>query len=317
MTALSLIGFAFLALLLALLVGMLLAPFEALSWWARWYPEEDVEQAKSLVPQHAEQDPKHFIVYLDGIYQGTFKRLDFIEDFLQELAQTFPDADVITNILPYSVFNLRLTDKNRILSPFWQRIQALQNEGSPLGFLINIRNFFQVVVSADRRYGSIYNQGMTKLILRHLLLHGYNPKRPAPITLIGYSGGGQVAAGSAALLQRILNTPVNVIAIGGVMSGNNDFVGLNHWTQINSSMDPVEKLGHIFFPQRWPIIRWSPWNQAKRQGKVKLVTLEKATHTGAKCYLNRRAWLPGGQNQLERTLKVIKNELKLYNPVVS
>lgn len=310
MTFLSVLGFAFLSLVLAMLSAMVLAPFEALSWWARWYPEEDAERARKMVhPQAKQQDHKQFIVYLDGIYQGTFRRLAFIEDFLKELKLAFPEAVLVTDILPYSVFNLRLTDKHRPLSPFWERIQALQNKASPWGFLINLRNLFQVIVSADRRYGSIYNQGMTKLILRHLLMHGYDPKAPAPITLIGYSGGGQVAAGSAALLQRILKTPVNVIAIGGVMSGNNDFVGLNHWTQINSNQDPVEKLGAIFFPQRWPITRWSPWNKAKRQGKVSFVHLAGATHTGAGCYINRQAKPNTEENQLERTIKVIKQVL--------
>ncbi len=312
MTFLNILGFAFLSLLMAMLLAMLLAPFESLSWWAEWYPEEDQKKVQALLPEATASDKhKQFIVYLDGIYQGTFWHLGFIEDFLQELMKAVPDACFVTDIIPYSVFNLRLTDKVRPLSPFWQRIQALQNKGSPIGFLINLRNLFQVVVSADRRYGSIYNQGMTKLILRHLLMHGFNPQKPVPITLIGYSGGGQVAAGSAALLQRILKTPVSVIAIGGVMSGNNNFLGLNHWTQINSNKDPVEKMAALFFPQRWPLLRGSLWNKAKRQGKVSFVHFSGARHTGVGCYLNRQTESAETSNQLERTIQVIKKALEV------
>ena len=48
---------------------------------------------------------------------------------------------------------------------------------------------------------------------------GYQPGEP--ITLIGYSGGAQVALGAVTYLKYALDAPIEVISISGVVSGNN------------------------------------------------------------------------------------------------
>jgi hypothetical protein len=56
-------------------------------------------------------------------------------------------------------------------------------------------------VSADKRYGPVYNLGVAKEVWRTLLRHGYRPGSNKPVTLIGTSGGGQVSVGSATYLS--------------------------------------------------------------------------------------------------------------------
>lgn len=303
-------SFTDILIFIALGVGLaiLLAPLEALLLWAGWLDNRDNDEFEALEPvSYSDASPQHFIVFLDGISKGSYKDLDYITDFLTALQNALPKARIISDVLPYSVFNTSLTDQTRPLARFWERVEHLKFQGSPLGFLINIRNIFQVMVSADWRYGLVYNLAMAKLILRHLIKHGYNPSKPLPITIIGYSGGGQMAAGCASLIGKALDIPVTVISIAGVMAGTTDLSRVQSWYQVTSDRDPVERIGAIIFPLRWRIIWFSNWNRAKRQGKVKLLQLNGAKHDNKGSYMDKNALVDTGQSQLERTIAMIVN----------
>ncbi|MEZ4635055.1 MAG: hypothetical protein R2856_08795 [Caldilineaceae bacterium] len=56
------------------------------------------------------------------------------------------------------------------------------------GYLINVRNLWQVAMSIDKRYGPIYNQALAQVLIYTLGRHGYDPAQRRPIILIGYSG---------------------------------------------------------------------------------------------------------------------------------
>ena len=57
----------------------------------------------------------------------------------------------------------------RTFARIWRWILARKIAGRKLvGFLINVRNLWQVVVSADRRYGPMYNEGSAELFLAGL-----------------------------------------------------------------------------------------------------------------------------------------------------
>ena len=86
--------------------------------------------------------------------------------------------------------------------------------GALLAATINIRNILIVSVAADQRYGPIYNQGTAQIIHNSLLCYGYQPGMP--VTLIGYSGGGQMAVGAAPYLRRSLKAPIELISLSGV-----------------------------------------------------------------------------------------------------
>ena len=170
--------------LLAFTFAGLLAPFEALGWWAGWYGSDRPTQELSLFepevstyqtqPQQAlPSKANHYIVYLDGIGKSSFEDSCRVEKFLDKLSESLPgDRILIKDIIPYSVINLPLTI-DRPLAAFWQWINQHKVKG--LGFLILLRNMFQVAVSVDRRYGPIYNRGTAQVIINSLLDRGYQP----------------------------------------------------------------------------------------------------------------------------------------------
>ncbi len=226
------------------------------------------------------------------------------------MQDALPESRIISGVLPYSVFNLALTSRDYPFSRFWTWVERRKDAGNPFGYLINFRNLLRVMVSADWRYGPLYHVGMTKLILRHLLLRGYEPRneiekgQTTSIILIGCSGGGQVAAGVAPLLAKTLTVPVKVVSIAGGMAGNADFGSLERWVQVVSSRDPVEKLGAVAFPLRWRVAWFSPWDRAKRRGVVELVHLNGMRHDGSGSYMDKET-ISTGRSHLERTVEVV------------
>lgn len=306
-----------LPLLLWLAVALLAAPVDALRWWAGWFPSSERKPAfPRLARMRSRSAPKpaYYVVFFDGISKGTYRNLSFTDDFLEALQAALPEACIVADVLPYSVFNMSLVDARRPFGRFWTMIQGFKERGNPLGFLINIRNFLQTLVSADWRYGLAYNAAMAKLVLFGLVRHGYDLEAPVPIVIIGYSGGGQVAAGVSGLLRRALEVPVHVISLAGVMAGNAAFGSIDSWHQIVSDRDPVEKLGFVLFPMRWPIAVFSPWNRAKRAGKVSIVRLDKARHDKSRSYMDKEAPAPGGGSMLDRTVRTVRDIVRQVMP---
>jgi hypothetical protein len=78
---------------------------------------------------------------------------------------------------------------------------------SVLGLLVNIRNVLIVGVSADKRYGPLYNQGIAQVVYNGLVKNGYQVGSGTPVTFIGYSGGGQMSCACAPYLKRALSAP--------------------------------------------------------------------------------------------------------------
>jgi hypothetical protein len=258
---------------IAIVVAGLLAPLETLGWWAGWYEDEIDTTINAGVLAQPITDPNkvsRYVVYLDGIAKSTFEYLPDVEKFLTTLASVLPDGvALIRGIVPYSVLNNPL-DEDRPLAFLWRIIDKVRlgNPTTLLGLLINLRNVFIVAVSADKRYGPLYNQGIAQVIYNGLINNGYQPDSGIPITLIGYSGGGQMSAACAPFLTKALNAPIDVISLGGVISGNCNILKLEHLYHLVGDKDGVEKLGLIMFPGRWKIFPLSYWNRAKRRGKI-------------------------------------------------
>ena len=293
-----------LLVLLWLLLSALSAPFEALGWWAGWYGSPEMETSEPPRDLKPVQKPEssRFIVFLTGI-AGVRQEiyLPNEREFLKRLIDKVPDATLVDNIFPYSVINRALTGQ-RFFAWFWRYTLWRKEHGGWVGFLINIRNLFQVAVSADFRYGPMYNQGSTELIIRGLKQHGYVVDSGRPVVLIGYSGGGQIALGAATYLHKQLNAPIRVIGLGGVMCSD---VGLNHIEHlyyIRGTRDAVQRLGVILFAGRWPIFSRSYWNQAKANGKITEIDLPQMRHNGPGGYLDDHSFLENGQSYLDKTV---------------
>ncbi|BAZ08487.1 hypothetical protein NIES4071_02920 [Calothrix sp. NIES-4071] len=283
----------------------LLAPLEALGWWAGWFGEQvdttrDVAQSES--PQHP--SISRYVIYLDGIGQSSFDYLPDIQEFLHHVALVLPeDMVLIKGIMPYSVRNKPLT-QNRPLALLWRLADQFRfkNPASLLGYLVNIRNILVVAVSADKRYGLIYNLGIAQVMYQALIRHGYQLDSRVPITLIGYSGGGQMAAAAAPFLRQALTAPIEIISLGGVISANIDVLKLEHLYHLVGDKDTVERIGPVMFPGRWPIFFLSYWNRAKRMGKVKQISLGPVGHQLPGGLMDPEQFLPDGRSYLQQTI---------------
>jgi len=291
-----------------------LAPLEALGWWAGWFGEDvlDEDTRKKLLTEAATDRPAeadHYVVYLSGI--GSFTGSSIINQekpFIDAIEQRLPGTRVVRDVFPYSVTNMGLTGE-RFFSWLWRWIESLRptHPNSRWLSLVVFRNLFQVAVSADSRYGPIYNLGVAKEILLGLVRQGYRVGSRKPVVLIGTSGGGQVAVGAVTYLTRILNAPVLVVSLGGVVSADPGLLHADHFYHLYGTKDGTQKLGYRMFPSRW---RWpfsynSPWFRAEREGKITLIDLGPMCHTGAGSAFDDEARLPDGISYREHALRTV------------
>ena len=296
-------------LLLSALFGLIIAgvsaPYETLGWWAGWYGDEPgkVEVPGPLTPSAA----GHFVVYLSGIGVSSAEAYSPLERrFLRELKKELESAELVTDVFPYSSRNHALTGQ-RMFAWLWRRLDRLRGRGrlSALSFLINLRNFWQVLVSSDARFGPLYNYASSELIYATLLAHGYRVGSGVPVTLIGYSGGGQIALGAAGPLKHALRAPVHIVSLGGVMSSNEEVLELDSLTHLYGAKDGTQRLGYIMFPQRWPVMVHTPWNRARQRGIIRRVPMGPVGHTGRGGYLDPKTRLDSGESFLEQTLRTV------------
>jgi hypothetical protein len=278
------------AALLAIILMGVLAPLETFGWWAGWYGDKLSD--KPLPPPNLEKrERKHYVIFLTGIGGIAPEQHDTRETvFLERLEAALPEAEIIEDIFPYSSSNRALTGQ-RFFAWAWRIFANLRGRRlvGYLSFLINFRNLWQVLVSSDDRFGPLYNYATAELILHKLAAHGYRASSGIPVTLIGYSGGGQIAIGAASFIKEVIDAPTHVIALGGVMSGNAGMLELDSLSYLYGSRDNVHRLGYIFFPQRWPLLGYTPWNQARKHGIIRFVPMGKVKHTGRGGYLDEDA----------------------------
>ena len=301
--------------LLGVIVAGFMAPIETLGWWAGWYGDDLAKtgDARKQPRAKGEAAPKvaRYVVYLDGISQSSSKYTPDIETFLDALTPRLPsDTRLVRGLMTYSVLN-RPLDDDPMFAGFWRIVDAvrLKNPSSLLGMLINLRNVLVVAVSADQRYGPLYNYGIAQLVYDGLIHAGYVPRSGVPVTLIGYSGGGQMSAGCAAFLHRGLEAPIDVISLGGVISGSARLLELEHLYHFHGTKDGIERLGPIMFASRWKIAPLSNWNRALRLGRISIHSLGPVGHQVPGGMLDPGRTLPDGRTFLEQTLECIASVL--------
>lgn len=272
----------------ALVLTAALSPLETLSWWAGWTEKELGETPPE--PKGDADNHRRYIVYLSGVasISGRFL-LPREKAFIRRLRKKFPDAVIVSDVFPYSPKGLPLLASPRLFDRLWRRAQKFQisERQTVLSVLINLRNIFQVMVSADHRYGPIFNQGAAGVIETALLENGYRRGGGAPIAIIGYSGGAQVAVGAAPFLTERLRAPIDVISIGGVIASDPGLPFVRKLHHIAGDSDNIQRLGAILFPERWPLLGYSTWNTAKREGRIEMHQLDNIIHSGVKGYFGR------------------------------
>jgi hypothetical protein len=309
-----------------LLLSAALAPMEALGWYAGWYGNErkaeeliEPEERKGLAAKPP-STARHFMVYLSGI--GAISA-DSIPDeelpFLNELERRLPGTKLVRDVFPYSVTNNGLTGK-RTASNIWRSIEKarFKNPAVLSGFLINIRNTFQVLVSADSRYGPIYNLGVAEEIVRGLVRNGYQLGSGVPVTLVGWSGGGQISVGAADYLVQMIQAPMRIISIGGVMSSGPGLDNVTMLWHLPGSKDVLSPLGYYLYPGRWEGSVTSHWNRARREGRIAIIDPGPIMHNGKGNYFDMETLVPGESITCgEKVLEIIVNVLTRARLVIT
>ena len=172
------------ALILAIFVWAAFSPFESLGWWAGWFGDKIYDDLNPPTAETltASRHAKSFLIFLSGVGRVSGEPISYREkDFLKRLQEAMPETVIVDDIFPYSVNNLPLTAQP-YLGWFWRWTLHRKLSGTMLvGYLINIRNIFQIFVSVDRRYAPVINQGLAEVMMAGLLRHGYDPASNTPI----------------------------------------------------------------------------------------------------------------------------------------
>ncbi len=300
----DLLVLALAAVLLLLLLIALLAPMESLGWWAGWYGPDPRQTEPSDPDPTPNEEENHYLVYLSGI--GAIAPDSIPQEempFVEGLEQRLPGTAVVSDVFPYAVTRGGLTGQ-RFFAGVWRWVEAsrMKNPYTLSAILVNMRNLFQVAVCADQRYGPIYNLGVARDVRQALVRRGYRPGSGIPVTLVGWSGGAQIALGAATYLSSLLGVSPRVISLGGLLA---DDIGLNHidhlW-HLYGTRDPVQASGELLFAGRWPFFPRSRWNRALRAGKISMIEIGPIGHLGPGNYFDNTASLPNGQTHLETSL---------------
>lgn len=306
---------------LGLVVAGLVAPTEAMNWWRRgqfgergirWPSVEEAfrragDEPDDEIPEELPSETDHYLVYLSGIGISSPHELPVVEiPMVERLTQRIGDTTMVWRIYPYSVANTALT-QGRLLSRLWRRLALWKVEKRPLrslAFLINLRNAFQVFVSADRRYGPVFNLAIAEQIAAALIRNGYQPANRRPVTLLGWSGGAQIAAGAAYYLAA-LGMPVRILSMAGILGSDPGLDrALDIW-HMKGDTDKVPAIGAVLSMGRWRIFPDSEWNRARRDGRLKLVSMGNLRHTGPGGYFASEPLLPDGRQPRQLTADYI------------
>lgn len=315
------IGLLIVGVFALIFVSAALAPMEALGWWAGWggkHPKKHEIVGSDDTANGSEEEVDYYLVYLSGIgaISGTSVPAEEYP-FIYGLNKRLFKGKVISDIYPYSVTNNGLTGQ-RGFSWLWRRLEKIgQNPGSKLAMMtmvINLRNAFQLFVSADRRYGPVYNAGIANEIYRGIARNGYRPNGGKPIILLGWSGGGQIAIGAVEYLSALPGS-IYAISVGGMLSDDPGLEKIDHLWHLYGVADPLQALGSVFFAGRWPIMPNSPWNKAMADGRIDIICLGKYGHNGKGNYFDMVTPLTNdakgrthGQKTLDTIVRILNEQ---------
>ncbi|HLS15899.1 MAG TPA: hypothetical protein VK095_15430 [Beutenbergiaceae bacterium] len=305
---------------LLVLVFALLSPLESLRWWSR---RTDAPLLNTLVhPASEEREnpgpaPQRYVIYLSGI-GSVDARTDSRREraVLDAISERVPGVVVAADVFPYAVENRGLSE--RATTWFWSRLQRWQRVpvASLISNLINLRNALRVLVSADPRYGPTYNLAVAQEIGASLDRHGYRWPERTPVTIIGYSGGGQIALGASWYLAGA-GVPVSVISLGGVLSDDPALDRIEHLWHLYGAKDLLQHLGAVLFPGRWPTARLSTWHAAHRAGRITRRRIGPMRHTGGRDYFDRHITDTDGTSYRDLTITALQEILTGAPPAVA
>lgn len=267
------------AILGILLLPVLVAPFETAGWWTQR------RQRHAVIPIRPAQAPagtRAQLVYFTGVagYSGEFLARREAA-LLQRIRESFPGLSIHSEVFPYSVNNNPLNGE-RAFARLWEWLHRwrLKLPNNVFDVLIVARNIGQLLVSADPRYGPVYNKGLAEVLRSRL-----DPRLPT--IFLAYSGGAQMAIGAAGPYAQSHKAPLHLVALGGVFT---DDPGIKHFesvTQLLGTQDRwVVKAGSLLFPGLWRWMFWSGWNRYLRGGRFQTLASGPHAHVGKRDYFS-------------------------------
>ncbi|MEM8630006.1 MAG: hypothetical protein AAGF74_02100 [Pseudomonadota bacterium] len=297
----SLFGGILTIILVAIVVTLLLAPLETLQ--AAHYPGSTEKEEENTLPQGERDAAPVFVVFVSGIGSISGDALLEAETrFLDRLDAAVPDARIVRDVFPYAPSGRPLLTGQRVFSGFWRLVGRMRAEGSGLlGIVLNLRNLYQVMVSADSRYGPLYSNSIAHIAADRLRAAGYSFGSGTPIVLLGSSGGAQISAGAAQFLGQLTGGHISIVTFGGIMSSDPGLTDVDEVVSYYGDSDPVYRLGRIVFPGRWPVLANSVWNRALADGTLHEISIGGMVHSGAGGYLDPADW-HSGQSRLDVTV---------------
>jgi len=305
-----------------LLVWGTLSPIGTLVWWLSQGSEIlgfKKNDPKQLPPSNNSNPGRKaincYVIFLTGV--GDFSTDELTEgekSFLKGLKRDRRECVVVEDVFPYSVANESLGGE-RLLAPLWSFANEAQGWLGVANVLIKIRNLWRFAISADERYGPVYNRGIASAIIERMNA-AYpiprNSNQPLKLILIGTSGGGQVALGATEYLNEWLNAEITVISVGGVFNGINGFDSARSVYHLWGSRDWVDNIGSIVFPSRWPLTFASPFNQALQQGRYEAVMTGYHEHDGPQGYFGENVARTNKIRYVDLTLQKV-NQLPIWS----
>lgn len=316
------------ALRLLLLAAVILAiwgtlsPIGTLVWWLTQSETLGLKRQSLQLPERNNSNragkPRNltcYIIFLTGV--GDFSTNELTEgeeEFLQGLAQTHQNCAIVKDVFPYSAANENLAGE-RLLAPVWRFANEAEGWLGIADILIKIRNLWRFAISADERYGPVYNQGIASAIAEQMNAAHPLPldsqRQPLDIILIGTSGGAQVALGATPYLNQWLNSDITVVSVGGVFNGINGFEQADRVFHLRGTQDWVEDIGGIIFPSRWVFTIASPFSRARQQGRYQSVVSGPHEHDGSQGYFGKDYVSASKTTYVNLTLQAI-NQLPIW-----
>lgn len=281
-----LIWFGCVLVVVTALVGVYSVMVDFVFWegWVHGLPDPSRLFASG---RHPSSDHRHYLVYLDGIHQSEESHPPRVSEFLECLDREIPeDTLLVKGIEAYTITNAGLRTTT-LGGWFWQRLFALQEHHANglvrfiCAFCVQANNVIKVGISSDRRYGPVMNYELALKIARRLDAIGFRPDHAARIVLVGYSGGGEMAIGTAEILQQLCRVRVQVITVCGVFSGNGALASVEDVAMVVGTRDPVAALGRIAYPGRLSLLPLTNWNRWQRRHQLQRYPIEGMNHNGA------------------------------------
>lgn len=299
------------------------APVGTIVWWLDRGAErlnirtrELTRRVNSGKNDPNESSPVHscYIVFLPGVGATENDLSDGENAFLDRLQQDQPQCLTVRSVFPYSAANQNIGGQ-QVFEFLWKFTERAEGWLELTKYILEARNAWRMAVSADNRYGLIYNQAIALTIVEQMEKKQPippSPDQPIQLILMGTSGGVQLALGAAPYIHKWLPVEITVVSFGGVFDGNEGFDVAQKIYHFRGERDLMEKVGGILFPSRWQWTIGSPYNRARREGRYIVKSSGNHEHEGDEGYFGQEPATNDGTTHTDLTLKQV-NKLPIWS----